>query len=565
MAPQIRLVGDFNIEPLARLLRASESAHGYAVHNADFGQVIQSLRAPHQPYETTDVVFVWARPESVVSGFARALAYERVDEASILAEVDQFADALLDTASRCAMLLLPDWVLPHGYRGLGPLDGRRGVGASGHLVQMNAHLAQRIESASNIFTLNTAAWFSKIGASASTPKMWYAAKVPFAHTVFAEAAADVRSAIDGMKGKARRVIVVDLDDTMWGGVVGETGWQGLHLGGHHHLGEAFVEFQRALKAMSRRGVQLAICSKNDESVAMEAITQHPEMVLRRDDFSAWRISWNDKATGIREIAEELNLGLASFVFIDDNASERGRVRELLPEVLVPEWPSDPTRYVQAFHELRCFDVVAISAEDEARTKMYADERVRREAAKSAGGPDAWLDSLGVQVDAKLLSAEDLPRATQLLNKTNQLNLATRRLSETELTEWASATGREVWTFRVEDRFGQSGLTGLLSVELAGETLHIVDYLLSCRVMGRKVEETMMHLAWSRANAMGARDVHARLIETERNAPCVALWRASGFAEQEPLHFTWSVASEYVKPSSVLLQYADRVASESGGS
>jgi FkbH-like protein len=549
MPAQLHVVSDFNVEPLARLLRAQESEHGLSVKSTDYGQVIPSLRAP---LEIADIVVVWARPESISAGFQRALQYERVSEESLLADVDMWADILLDAASRCAMVLLANWTLPIGYRGLGPLEGKRGLGAGAQLLQMNAHLAQRLANASNVLTLDPATWFAAIGPASSTPKMWHAAKVPYSPQVFAEAAADVRAAIAGLRGEARRVIVLDLDDTLWGGVVGETGWQGVHLGGHHHLGEAFAEFQRALKSMARRGIQLAIASKNDEAVAMEAITQHPEMVLRRDAFSAWRISWQDKATSIRELADELNLGLKSFVFIDDNPSERGRVRELLPDVLVPEWPADPTRYVQALQALRCFDTTTISKEDEARTQMYADERSRREAAKGAGGSDAWLESLGVVVTCKRLGADDLPRATQLLNKTNQLNLATRRLSETELLDWSHRDGHEVWTFRVEDRFGESGLTGLLSLAKHGDSVEIVDYLLSCRVMGRKVEETMLHHAWARAQALGASQLSAQFLPTERNGPCLQLWKSSGFTEHDTLQFSWSVDAEYARPASVTL-------------
>jgi FkbH-like protein len=551
--PTLHLISDFNIELLGRQLRSLENDTGFAVHVAEFGQVIQSLRSAEISIARGDVVFVWARPERVISGFAQALAFERVSEDAILAEVDEYASALLAVASQCALVLVPEWTLPLGYRGFGALDGRRGVGAAGHLQQMRARLAQQVSAATNVLPLTTTSWFQAAGALADAPKMWFAAKVPYGPKVFAEAAEDIRATLSGFRGEARRVIVVDLDDTMWGGVVGETGWRGLQLGGHHHVGEAFVDFQRALKAMSRRGIQLAIASKNDEDVAMEAITSHPEMALRKEDFSAWRISWQDKATSIRELAEELNLGLKSFVFLDDNPSERGRVRELLPDVLVPEWPTDPTRYVQALQAMRCFDVTTISEEDEARTRMYAQERERRAAATNLGGPDAWLASLGVVIEAKRLTSDDLPRATQLLNKTNQLNLATRRLSEGELFAWSSAPGREVWTFRVSDRFGPSGLTGLMSLETIGEELHVVDYLLSCRVMGRKVEESMLHLAWRRAHERQLGSVVAHFTLTDRNAPCLRMWRASGFTEPQDFEFRWSLADPYALPSGVALE------------
>jgi FkbH-like protein len=383
--------------------------------------------------------------------------------------------------------------------------------------------------------------------------MWYAAKVPYAASVFTAAAEDIVSALAATSGLARKVIVLDLDNTLWGGVVGEVGWRHVHLGGHHHLGEAFVDFQRVLKGMSRRGIQLVIASKNDESVALEAIDRHPDMILRRDDFATWRIDWRDKATNIQSMAQELNLGTSSFVFIDDNPSERGRVREQLPEVLVPDWPVDPTRYVQAFRALRCFDTIALSDEDLARSSMYAAERARRREAEMFADGGDWLASLGVTVHANRLTSDDLSRAAQLLNKTNQLNLATRRLSEVELMDWATQPGQEVWTFRVDDRFGPSGLTGLLGLRHEANETTIVDFLLSCRVMGRKVEEAMLHVAWRRANANGSTALRAQYFETERNGPCLQCFRASGLSETEPHLFSWDVSRSYAQPKTVTIQ------------
>ena len=155
---------------------------------------------------------------------------------------------------------------------------------------------------------------------------------------------DLKAGLNGLDGRGRKLIVVDLDDTLWGGIVGEVGWEQLKLGGHDHVGEAFADFQRALKGLNRRGILLAIASKNEERVALEGIAQHPEMVLSLDDFAGWRIDWEDKAQNIADMVAELNLGLQSVVFIDDNPAERSRVREALPEVFVPEWPADPALY-----------------------------------------------------------------------------------------------------------------------------------------------------------------------------------------------------------------------------
>jgi FkbH-like protein len=349
-------------------------------------------------------------------------------------------------------------------------------------------------------------------------------------------------------------LVLDLDDTLWGGIVGDQGWQNLKLGGHDSQGEAFVDFQRLVKDLTRRGVVLGICSKNEESVALEAIRQHPQMVLREQDFVGWRINWRDKAQNIAELAAELNLGLQSVVFIDDNPVERARVREALPEVLVPEWPEDKLLYPSAFLQLRCFDAPAVSREDAERTKMYAEERQRESAKAQVGSVEDWLKGLQMQVTVEPLSASNLARTAQLLNKTNQMNLSTRRLTEGELQAWAQQPRRQLWALSVRDKFGDAGLTGIVSMEAEGDVCAVVDFVLSCRVMGRRVEETMVHLAVAHAQRHGLSKVRAKLMPTAKNKPCLDFWkqqsRFSAGAEDE---LFWDAKAAYPAPDCIALR------------
>ncbi len=225
-------------------------------------------------------------------------------------------------------------------------------------MEANLRLLHNLDTVPNVVALNASRWIELVGESAFNERLWYMGKIPFANGVFKAAAREVKAALRGIRGAARKLIVLDLDDTMWGGIVGEVGWQNIILGGHDPMGEAFVDFQRALKSLNRRGVLLAIASKNEETVAWQAVNQHPEMILRPDDFAGWRINWNDKAQNIVEIATELNLGLDSVVFIDDSQVERDRVRQALPDVLVPEWPSDTRLYLRALCDLDLFSKVA---------------------------------------------------------------------------------------------------------------------------------------------------------------------------------------------------------------
>jgi FkbH-like protein len=553
-APEVNglLVSDFSIQELALHLRAADPL-GPRVDAAvaPFDQVVQTLHQlgadPAAP--KPDFAVVWTRPESIAP-FRELSLGQQVSLDDVLAEVDAFAARLRAAAAGVKALFVPTWVWPPYDRGLGMIDLRKG-GAGLAVRRMNLRLIEALEGVSNAFVLDADRWVSGAGRPAQTSRLWFLGKVTFAADVFAAAAADIHAALRALRGGTRKVLVLDLDNTLWGGIVGDVGYENLHLGGHDPAGEAYVEFQRRIQALGRRGILLAVVSKNEESVALDAIRRHPAMVLKPDDLAAYRINWRDKAANIAEIAAELNLGLQSFVFLDDNPVERARVREALPEVYVPDWPEDELLYPQAFLSLRCFDTPAISREDLERNRMYAAERSREALKKEVGSLDDWLVSLGTKVSFARLDPANLARTTQLLNKTNQMNLSTRRLGEAELTAWAGAPGHEAWAVSVSDRFGDAGLTGILDLEVNGPTLRVVDYVLSCRVMGRRVEETMLCAAVQRARQLGANKVEAKYLPTAKNKPCLGFFKASGFDFDEPSQtFTWPVERPYPLPRSI---------------
>ncbi len=546
---EIHLVSDFNIELLGRYLKAESSLPECSPVVAPYGQVIQSLN--RQTAVTPESFgLVWTRPEGVLSSFSRVLEGERIDSADLFAEVADFAEQLRRAAGQYKVLFVANWVRSARERGLGMLDWSQ----DGHaylLAKMNVLLADAVRSTSNIYLLDVDRWIEAAQPDARDPKYWFAMKTPFTEGVFQAAARDIKAAVRANLGLSRKVIAVDLDNTLWGGVVGDDGWENLNLGGHDHLGEAYVEFQKALKRLTRRGVQVVLVSKNDEATALTAIDNHPGMVLRREDIAGWRINWNDKARNIVELAQELNLGLQSFIFIDDNPAERGRVREALPDVFVPEWPKSPTKYAEALRLLDCFDQLSITAEDRARTQMYVQERNRKQDAVKFSSVEEWLDSLDIRVAVAPVKGSNIKRVVQLLNKTNQMNLAGRRLVEKELNDWIAAkAGREIYALSVADRFGDLGLTGVVSWESQGQSLSIVDFVLSCRAMGRKVENTMIYLASNAARTTRANEIVARAIPTRRNGPCLDFWRHCGFSEVEPNVFQWNSGAIYPKPDCV---------------
>ena len=532
-ALRIVTVSDFNLANLNAYLAHDEQEPRVEAVETPFGNVHQLLMDPGAACwaEPADAVLLWTRPQAVVPLFGRVLDGEAVSHDDVLAEVASFAALLARLGDRAPTVLVPSWTMPPGHRGLGMLDLRPGVGVAHLLARMNLALAEALAAVPGFFLLDADRWL-RDATRPYLPKSWYMGKFAFGNDVFQDAVADVKAALRGLRGQARKLVIVDLDETMWGGIVGEVGWEGLVLGGHDPEGEALVDFQEALKGLTNRGVALGIVSKNEESVALEAIDKHPEMRLRRDDFAGWRINWRDKAANVAELAKEVNLGLQSVVFLDDNPVERARVREALPEVLVPEWPADKTQYRKALLALRCFDLPALSDEDRQRVRMYAQDRRRKDTLTDMQSLDEWLHSLGMQITVAPLDASNLARAAQLLNKTNQMNLATRRMTEKEFAAWAAADGHWVWTFRVADKFGDQGLTGIVSLAREDDRGCIADFLLSCRVMGRRVEEAMIAVAFDRARREGLREVVARFEPTAKNKPCLRWWEESAFAKDD---------------------------------
>jgi len=554
------LIGDFNLGNFANYLSNDDTAPRVAAVAPPYGQVAQILMNPqHETWAAQpDLAVIWTRPDGVIASFKRLLEFENVALEALLAEVDQFAALIAVTASRVKTVFIPTWVVPTWVEGLGLLDMRDGLGIANTLMRMNLRLAEAVRDLPNVYLLNTQKWIES-SRTPYQPKFWYMAKVAFGNDVFKAAVTTIKAALVGIAGKRKKLIVLDLDNTLWGGVVGDIGWENLSLGGHDATGEAYVDFQRALKALTRRGIVLGVVSKNEENVALDAIRQHPEMVLTLDDLAGWRINWQDKAQNVADLVTELNLGFDSVVFLDDNPVERARVRDMLPDVLVPDLPEDPMLYVRTLLSLGVFDAPTLTAEDAERTRMYVSDRQRTALKTEIGSLEDWLQTLGVTVTVAPLAASTLPRTAQLFNKTNQLNLSTRRMADADLMAWANEPDHRLWTVTVADKFGDLGLTGIISLALEGDRARLVDYVLSCRVMGRKVEETMLSVVVDQARELGLRDVYAVYQPTAKNKPTLDFFRRSGFAYVEATQtFTWATNDPYPLPKGIDLAVGEAI-------
>jgi FkbH-like protein len=362
-------------------------------------------------------------------------------------------------------------------------------------------------------------------------RMFLASRLPMSSASFGAYASGLVRSFSPLFRAPRKVLCTDLDNTLWGGVLGEEGPEGIATGSAFP-GNCYLEYQRYLKQLSSRGILLAIVSKNNDADVREAFQiRAADLGLTLDDFVATKISWNEKAASIRELAEELSLGLDSFVFVDDNPVECEAIRQHLPEIAVVAAPvEEPWKLVELLSAQPFFDAAVVTDDDVNRLNEYKAQAQRAELASSAGNRDEFLASL--QIVCTFLSALDAPlaRSVQLLAKTNQFNLTTRRHSAAEVEEFASARGGQAIAIRVRDRFGDAGVVGLALARTVGDTCSIDSLLLSCRVIGRGIETALLAYIGENAIRAGATRLVGEFIPTKKNAPCADFYADHGFVK-----------------------------------
>jgi FkbH-like protein len=328
-------------------------------------------------------------------------------------------------------------------------------------------------------------------------------------------------------GLTRKCVVVDLDNTLWGGVVGEDGPQGIRLG-PTAPGSEYVEFQRFLATLPQRGILLAIASKNNPDDALEVIRGHEAMVLRESAFSALRINWRPKPENLASIAEELNIGLDSLVYVDDNPDEREQMRQLLPQVLTVDLPRDPAQYRSVLERLPALQVMAVTEEDRMRAGQYAAKRERDQIRVQAASVDDYLRSLGIKVGIGPVSEPDVSRVAQLFQRTNQFNVTSRRHDAGAVRRMLGDPGWRTWTLKAGDRFGDHGLVATALARTDGGEWTLDSFLMSCRVIGYGIETALLADIMAAASAAGATRLVGEFIPTRKNVPASDLFRLHGF-------------------------------------
>ena len=428
---------------------------------------------------------------------------------------------------------------------LSPSDVASGLRSPANRIRrLNLTLAERIGGASGLHLLDVDALVAEHGRARSRhDKLFYLAAMELSETLLPEVAHRYMAYVKALLGRTRKCLVFDCDDTLWGGLVGEEGVAGVTLGADG-LGRAFRDVQDLALAHHRRGVLLALCSKNNPEDVDAMLSGHPHMRIRGEQVAALRVNWQDKVTNLREIAAELNLGLDALVFVDDNPVERAQVRQALPQVLVPELPADPALRPRFLARLNDFASLVLTEEDAARGAYYAQERQRRALQTSSQSLEEFLHTLALEVQVTVDETEVVGRLAQLAARTNQFNLTTRRHPEAEIARMMGQPTHRVYALRAADRFGDNGIVMLLIVACEGGVWRIDTCLMSCRVIGRGIETALLSRVAADAAAAGVRELRGEYVRSAKNALAADFYPRHGFsllAEPAGGHAVWQRA------------------------
>ena len=449
------------------------------------------------------------------------------------------------------------WSLVHRFPLLDP-PADNGDALAKLVARMNAILEERLDAFEQIVWIDAAAEAAACPSAAVDRRLWFLGRFPFSEPFSRQLARRWAGLILAILGKTARAVVLDLDNTLWGGVLGEDGLDGVQIGGDFP-GNAFLAFQAALKGLAARGVALAVCSKNDPDPALQAMETLPEMQIRPGDLAAHRINWQPKWQNIREIAEELNLGLESMLYVDDNPVEREAVRRNLPEVKILDLPADPADYADALLLSPWLASAGVTAEDRKRADGYHARRKIAEQRQTATSLVDFYASLEAKLNLQPLDPGNTARAVQLSQKTNQFNTTTRRYEARDMHRIVDGGG-EVIVIGLADRFTEFENIGLLvlvpDADQPGQGL-VDNYLLSCRVLGRGIETAVLHWAVAFAAARGWTSLRGIVIDSERNTPARSVFREAGF-EGGARSGEWVIKTTNATPMPAWLTVIDRL-------
>jgi FkbH-like protein len=528
---RLAILGGPTTIQLRQLIELFLASEGIAaeIYEAEYGLFRQEILTPGSGLDTF-------RPEIVflATGARDVTRLPPIDADAVA--VQQFAEAELAdwmqlweaAQSRWNATLIQNNFDPSPERVFGHFTLRHPAARENYLIRLNALLAEVAPAYVVLHDLHSLAadagaetWFD--------PRFYHEFKMPCGAECLPDYAHSVVSLLRSILGRSKKVLALDLDNTLWGGVVGDVGPGGIKFGQGSGEGEAFLAFQRYAKELSQRGIVLAVCSKNDPEKAREPFEKRADMVLRLSDISAFVANWNNKADNLRAIADRLELGLDSIVFVDDNPAERALVRRFVPQVAVPDLPEDPSGYIAAVARHRYFETTSFTREDSARGRYYFENSRRKELAAGAPDLEAFLASLRMKMKVEPVNDLNIERSTQLINKSNQFNLTTRRYTLAEVRGLVESPEWRTRTFSLRDELGDNGLISVILLRKQGDALAIDTWIMSCRVLQRGVEQFARNELVDLCRAEGCVRLLGTYIPTAKNSLVVEHYEKLGFS------------------------------------
>jgi FkbH-like protein len=537
-------------------VKCSEIGIRYQSYVADYNQYNQEILNPKSNFYnfSPDVTFLildirsllgdyFYFPYSISSAERKLLVKEKINELENL--ILQFKNNSSST------LVITNFNIP-SYSPNGIIETKSEFGFHEMIHEINESLRNIVKNQNSIYVYDFNQFVSKYGEkNIFDYRQFHLGSIQIAFNYIPYFAYELMSYVKTMLGVSRKCIVLDLDNTLWGGIVGEDGFDGIELAQTSN-GKAFVEFQKQLLSLWQQGIILAINSKNNFDDAMKVIREHPDMILREKHFASIQINWDDKAQNIKQIAEEINIGLNSIVFFDDDKLNQERIKQEFPEVLTVDMPNDPSQYSSILTNLNDFNALQRTEEDTKRGVMYAQQRQRKQFENTVSNLDQFLKQMDIKVKIKQSNGFLIPRISQLTLKTNQFNLTTRRYQEEEIRKFSKDENFEVGCAQVLDKFGDNGITGAYIVK-KNETNWILDtFLLSCRVMGRGVEDAMLSHILKDAKNNGIEEFKAEFIPTLKNKPAENFLSDFGFRKHDNF-WVYDLKNDIKSPNHLMVE------------
>lgn len=529
---KIALLGGTTTSDFKNLLEIFLLASGIrpSFYESEYNKYYEDAVFPNDTLDAfaPDIIFLFTSVANLVH--IPNLADDAVEaEKKLEAEYQRYETIWQRLAAKYSAIVIQNNFDPPPFRPEGNLEATLPQGLARFVAVLNEKLAAYATTHDGFYIHDLSRVSAEIGLTKWHNRFQYHAyKFAMNYDVIPDVAWSAARLIRAILGKTKKVLVLDLDNTLWGGVIGDDGVNGIALGHETPTGEAFTEWQQYVKHLKERGVLLAVCSKNEEETAKEGFS-HPDSVLHLEDFVAFHANWEPKNINIRQIAHELNLGLDSFVFIDDNPAERAIVRESVPEVSVPEVdPQDISSYIRAIEGNGYFDTASLSADDFRRSQTYHENRQREELAASVTNYDDFLRSLQMEADVGVFRDVYFDRIAQLTNKTNQFNLTTRRCTLADIRQMTDDENYITLYCRLKDKFGDNGLISEIIAEKRGDEAHILLWLMSCRVLKRGVENLMLDELVARARETGCKTLVGYYFPTKKNKMVADMYHDFGF-------------------------------------